>query len=157
MKQIELTRGYVATVDDADYEWLTSLGSWSARETVDGRVYAQRAVGRTTEQMHRVIAGHALVDHINGDGLDNRRSNLRPATVTQNNRNARRRKDNRSGFKGVTRQASGLWRARITVDGLQIRLGTFDAPEDAARAYDAAAIHHFGEFARLNFPTKEPA
>ena len=105
--------------------------------------------------MHRVITGYPLVDHINGDGLDNRRANLRAATATQNNQN-RRPSLSRSGFKGVTKSSkSNGWYARIRVNGKLIHLGCYPDPTSAARAYDAAALEHFGEFAWPNFRNEE--
>src|SRR5262249_32638796 len=113
-------------------------------------------------QMHRMILDAppgTLVDHWNGDGLDNRRCNLRFATYPQQQRNHPRhhRPGQRppSRFKAVRRPAHSKenpWRARIRVNGQQSHLGVFATEEEAARAYDRAARHHFGEFARLNFP-----
>jgi hypothetical protein len=102
--------------------------------------------------MHRVIAGtagHLQTDHKDGDGLNNRRSNLRPCTSAQNKANVGLRSDNRSGFRGVSRNAQdNCWIARI--QGRHI--GVFRDAVDAARAYDDAARKAFGEFAHLNFP-----
>lgn len=157
-RQVPLTRGYVALVDDCDYERVVSAGSWSARPH-GPRVYAQRRIrhpsgtGFTTISLHRFITGWLFVDHCNADGLDNRRQNLRPATGTQNNANARRYKNNQSGFKGVSFDRSRLrWHARIQVNGKSRHLGRFDTAEEAARAYDVAARELFGDYARPNFP-----
>jgi hypothetical protein len=100
------------------------------------------------------LTGWPLTDHINGDGLDNRRTNLRQATPTQNNANCGIRGHNTSGYKGVSLRPDrgNRWRATIRIHGLQYFLGLFDDVEDAARAYDAAALELFGDFARLNFP-----
>jgi hypothetical protein len=103
--------------------------------------------------MHRLILrvdANTQVDHRDGNGLNNTRGNLRPATHAQNQHNSRLRKDNQSGFKGVHRQGN-RWVARIRVDGEQKHLGSFRTPEEAARAYDAAALRLRGEYARLNF------
>jgi len=109
---------------------------------------------KTTIRMHRFIlsakAGD-LVDHRDGDGLNNQKVNLRLATTAQNGRNQRRRADNRSGFKGVKANGS-KWMARIRANNQRIFIGNFSTKEDAARAYDAVARLLFGEFARLNFP-----
>ena len=153
---IPLTRGYNAVVDAADAERVVAAGPWCAAP--NGRtVYAHRRVVRsngdvTTEGMHAFITGADRTDHINGDGLDNRRSNLRRATHGQNMANKGRYRNNTSGFKGVSRRRSGRWFAQIQAQGTHRYLGQFDTAEDAARAYDAAAVEAFGEFARLNFP-----
>ena len=89
------------------------------------------------------------VDHEDGDGLNNRWTNLRLATGTQNNANSRRRTDNTSGFKGVRYHAkSGRYQARITRNGRQRSLGLYPTPEEAHSAYTAAASELFGDFAR---------
>lgn len=87
------------------------------------------------------------LDHINGDGLDNRRANLRAATPMQNSANTRRPKNNTSGYKGVSRVAKG-WRAMISINRRNVWLGVFATPEDAAAAYWKAAVATRGEFAR---------
>jgi hypothetical protein len=152
-RDIPLTQGYVAIVDAADYDaamvykWCALIGNHT--------VYAKRAyqvdgVHRTV-QLHTFLTGWPYVDHVNGNGLDNRRDNLRPATRAQNQRNARRRIDNTSGFKGVSINR-GRWQAVIRAGGTPRNLGRFDDPESAARAYDAAARELHGEYATLNFP-----
>jgi len=107
-------------------------------------------------RLHRLIMNApdgVLVDHRNGDSLDNRRDNLRPATRTQNAYNARKRKNTSSRFIGIHRdKRTGRWKAQIRAQGKDIWLGRFDSEIDAARAYDAAAKKYHGEFARLNFP-----
>lgn len=156
-QQITLTKGYVALVDDEDHARLVSMGRWYAAP--DGRtVYAgrNRKVGPNkyrTVLMHAVITGWDYVDHINGDGLDNRRANLRQATRSQNHGNRRTPISNTSGYKGVHWDpATEKWRARIGFQGQRLGLGFYEDAVDAARAYDRAALELFGEFARPNFP-----
>jgi hypothetical protein len=157
-REIPLTKGYVAIVDAADFDWL-SQWRWRAWRGKNNKTpYAGRlstiASGHRYISMHRLIAGAArgqIVDHINGHGLDNRRANLRLCTIRQNNFNAPCRADSRTGYKGV-RPERGKWGARIKIDGVERWLGSFPSIEEAARAYDAAAMLVHGEFARLNFP-----
>jgi hypothetical protein len=152
---VPLSRGLVAIVDDADYDLVLAHGPWYA-DPSDVTFYARhnRWIGRrcTSVKLHQLLLDAPLVDHVNGDGLDNRRSNLRPASHVENARNRARRSDNRSGFKGVQHRDDGRWRARIQAPTRRIHLGIFPTRIEAAHAYDAAAIELFGEFARLNFP-----
>lgn len=93
------------------------------------------------------------LDHVDGNGLNNTRANLRPATNAQNNHNERLRATNTSGYKGVHWvRTNSKWRAEIRIDGRNRHFGYFVDPLDAARAYDAAARSAFGAFACLNFP-----
>lgn len=162
MKEIELTRGYCAKVDDENYEELVKF-KWYALGCRPGSIYAVRKIrlasGRqTNEFMHRRILSASediVVDHVNGDGLDNRRSNLRLCSLAENNRNRRRGKDNTSGYKGVHWcRRRRLWRARIKHGRRPVCLGFYKTPEEAARAYDGAAKTYHGEFALLNFPAE---
>ncbi|MCO6011461.1 HNH endonuclease [Actinoallomurus purpureus] len=156
MKKIPLSRGLVALVDDEDYDRVVTVGKWYANPS-DRTFYARKNFWRdgrcTSIRMHNLITGWPYVDHINGNGLDNRRANLRPATQAQNAKNRRRRSDNTSGFKGVSRHRDRRrWAAAIYIAGRRRHLGLFNDPTDAAKAYDAAASKAFGEFAHLNFP-----
>jgi hypothetical protein len=160
MKTITLTRDKVAIVDDEDYRRVAQY-KWLALEVKAGVFYAARSVrvkgGKSKWLlMHRLLGRDELaeeVDHWNGDTLDNRRENLRPCTHKQNRGNMRSR--SKSGFKGVTwHKRQGRWMAQIGINYTVRFLGYFDDPAAAARAYDVAARIHFGEFARLNFPTK---
>ena len=106
--------------------------------------------------MHRFLLGLAMgdrrmVDHIDGDGLNNRRENLRVCTASQNAGNSVLPCDNRSGFKGVLPRRL-RWRAEIKIARRSIFLGSFDSPDEAAHAYDAAAREFYGDFACVNFP-----
>lgn len=116
------------------------------RPTIDGR--------RSPLYLHRLILGAKKgerVDHINGNGLDNRRENLRFATASGNGANSRTYRNNTSGYKGVHwEHRRGKWYANLTHQGKTIFIGRFDLPEDAARAYDAKAVEIHGEFARTN-------
>jgi hypothetical protein len=151
---IPLTRGLSALVDASDYAAVMAAGPWQTNPDHGRRPYAQRNVrasGRhTTQSLHTFLTGWPLVDHINGDGLDNRRVNLREATRAENNRNRGLNRNNRSGYKGVAPTKSGRWSARIKAHGTDRSLGTFATAEAAARAYDDAARELFGEFARPN-------
>lgn len=153
-KRIPLTRGLFALVDDEDYEWLMQW-QWYSSERYVRRVEWINGKRRQIS-MHRQIMSAppgVLVDHKNGDPLDNRKSNLRFASRFGNSENSRRRKKFSSRFKGVSWDGvRGLWRARISPSLKVWHLGRFACEIDAAKAYDAAARKIFGEFATLNFP-----
>lgn len=153
---LPLTKGYTAIIDPEDVP-LANLRSWYALESKKkgGKVrsvYAASRVGDKIVLLHRVItnAEDGLeVDHENGNGLDNRKKNLRQATRVQNSQNMKIRADNTSGYKGVspfTRDAK--WQACICVNGKTKSLGLFDTREKAAEAYKSAAQTYYGEFAR---------
>lgn len=157
-REITLTRGYVALVDDVDFEAVVALGPWH----VSGSGLVRYARHSFTPQrqilLHTFLTGWAMVDHVNGEGLDNRRANLRAATRQQNSANSRLRRDNPTGFRGVApRQGGRFWIAVIGGPSTREYLGFFDSKEEAARAYDRAALVRFGEFARLNFPKETAA
>lgn len=158
-KELPLSRGKVTLVDAADYEWL-SQWKWS----YDRNGYAVRIQYWIDTQglrrlrkfmLHREILAAprgVQVDHINHDRLDNRRRNLRLATPLQNHVNSRPKRTSGSPYKGVWRRPSdGKWLAYITAHGRKRFLGSYDTPEAAALAYDAAAYEAWGEFAWLNF------
>ncbi len=152
-KTIPLTQGYVAIVDDADYEELMQR-KWYATRMGGGVKAACWRNGRHL-YMHRVIMKAKegeYVDHANHDTLDNRRrSNLRTCTNAQNQANRRKLSGCSSQFKGVYwSKHAGKWLARITTNYRMLHLGYFDDEVLAARSYNAAAIEHFGEFALLN-------
>lgn len=154
--EIPLTRGMTAVVDRADLE-LVSGYAWYAHKARN-TWYARTDIGtrkiRHRVYLHRLLAGveGAEVDHENGNGLDNRRSNLRVASRSLNAANTPGR-GGASRFKGVAWDASkGRWVASVMVNKHRLHLGRYDSEDDAARAYDAGALRHFGEFARLNFP-----
>lgn len=161
MKRIPLTRGLEAIVDDDVYEWASKL-KWHAHIGRGGlgSPYAKRKAhgGGNSRLLHREIVSAdsgQVVDHINGDTLDNRRDNLRICTDSQNKQNVPKRSTSSSKFKGVSWQARDKrWVASIRKERKTRHLGVFRNEEDAARAYDAAARIHFGSFARLNFPNE---
>jgi hypothetical protein len=152
MKKIPLSQGKFAIVDDEDCEFLNQW-KWYYHQG-----YAVRHVSYgPTILMHRVILERMGFkdfedsDHINRNGIDNRRSNLRPSTHRQNLCNFGRRSNNTSGYIGVHwRKDCRKWRARINIDGKQMCLGFFTDIEDAVQARDKAAKKHHGEFAVLN-------
>ena len=151
-REIPLTRGKVALIDDADYERI-SLMKWSCGTDGYARHGIFRKGVRVNMTMQQVLMGNRRfhrVDHINGDKLDNRRCNLRWATHTENQRNVKHHTDAKSPYKGIFKSPSGRWIGQIWVTNRYLRLGSYDTPEQAALAYNAAALEHFGEFARLN-------
>jgi hypothetical protein len=154
-RTLQLTKGFNTLIDEEDFErvgrlkWIVqpSLHVFYARRTE--RVGVNR---RRLAILHRVLLDAPKgmdVDHRNGDGLDNRKANLRLATHSQNHQNRRMRPKGRSRFKCVSLQGN-TWRAYISVAGRLKDLGRFTSEEDAARAYDVAAREHFGEFACTN-------
>lgn len=159
MKEIPLTQGKVALIDDEDYPRIASC-TWHAK--LSGKVwYAKTGLGpegQRAVEMQKVLMGDdpmgRQIDHINGNGLDNRRANLRWATKSQQGQNSSASRANRSGFKGVYLKTAGRWAATIKKDRKTIHIGYFDTPQEAARAYDARAVELFGEFARPNFASQ---
>jgi hypothetical protein len=180
-RRIPLTQGCYAIVDPADYPRLNKYKWRLCRTKGKNTLYAERSIrlsnGRysrflmhrevmanillasstknyelRTKNYHRYQSVGLVIDHINGNGLDNRRANLRLATVAQNAWNSKKR-NSRSGYKGVWFAADkGLWRAAIVYHGRRIHLGYFKDKIAAAKAYDAAARKYYKQFARPNFP-----
>lgn len=165
MKVIELTRGKKAIVDDEDYEKVTNF-SWHFNPNGYAESYfVDQETGKTIcIRMHRMIMGaekNQMIDHVNGNGLDNRKENLRFCTRSQNAVNSKLNKNNSSGFKGVCRAKNStakIWKAQVQTKRKPIYLGLFENPIDAARAYDETIERIFGEFAltnkKLNLLTK---
>lgn len=158
---VPLTRGLEAVIDASDVP-LVEGRNWYASNRRKSVCYAIAKIydGKKWAYfpMHRLIlpptADRPIADHIDGNGLNNRRSNLRLATHKENSYNLRARMRPRSGFKGVSMMPSGKWKAQLIVENKVRYLGCFVTPEEAARAFDKAAREVRGEFARLNFPTE---
>lgn len=153
MKQIPLTQGKFALIDDEDFEWLMSWKWYCAKgyavrkKVIEGK--------RFVFPMHREIMLDQLseikteVDHINRNKLDNRRENLRVCTRKENCRNRKSRSGSTSKYLGVSKSGN-KWHAQIEVNGMAKHLGFFSVEEDAAIAYNQAALLNFGAFANLN-------
>lgn len=153
MRHVPLTQGLFAIVDDEDYDRVMQH-KWHAvkcrykvyaarRPTINGR--------RQHVPMQRFILGEphgALIDHINGDGLDNRKGNLRSVTVSANTHNRPAPRDNTSGVKGVKwHKGAQKWMAEIRVHGRYVYLGVHERLEDAATARREAERELIGEYA----------
>jgi hypothetical protein len=161
MKEISLTQGMVAIVDDDDYEWL-SQWKWYANR-VRYTFYAARNIWKNGKnipvRMHREIlhltpGDKNIVDHKNQNGLDNRKENLRIATPALNGCNCKMNKKNTSGYRGVRWEGRcKKWVAEIKVNGKLKYLGVYINSKDAAKAYDLAALKYRKENALLNLPT----
>lgn len=160
---IQLTQGYSTVIDAIDGDLVQF--KWYAQKQSDDLFRVQRnatysgSKTRTTVLLHRVILERMLmrpivrkelVDHIDGNPLNNRRSNLRLAFQGQNRANSRISRNNKSGYKGVYwRKDMKTWRAQIRKDKVIIHLGYFNTPEEAHQAYCEAAVKYHGEFARF--------
>ena len=155
MKEIKLTLGKVAVVDDDLFDYLNKW-KWTAKKHRN-TFYARRNIklegGKQKDiKMHRLIMGvtdpSKIIDHRDNNGLNNQRSNLRLCTLSQNQHN-RQSNIGASKFKGVWK-SKNRWRAEIVSDGTKKRLGSYIKEEEAAKAYNEAALKYHGEFARLN-------
>ena len=146
----DFKRQYNVMVDDEDYKKLSSFNwqvdkymSVSSHTTDKGRMLIHRYIMNCPDNME--------IDHIDGNRLNNQKSNLRFATSAQNKMNRGPRKDNKSGFKGVSlNKALNKWTARIMIENKYKHLGLFETKEEAAKAYNEYAKENFGEFAWLN-------
>lgn len=151
---IPLAGGGYAWVDAADYERLSRY-NWRMTNGYPCRWEKGRQIS-----MHREIVqapADRLVDHVDGNKQDARRSRLRICNCEENQRNKPKARNRLSRFKGVTYwKKTGKWKAGCTVNRHHYHLGYFDDEVEAARTYDYAAIQHFGEFARVNFPREWP-
>ena len=160
--KIPRTKGLFVKVDPEDYIWLSQF-RWHCKVNKDA-VYAVRTIqvkGRSQRIfMHRLLMNTPagmVCDHINHDGLDDRKANLRNCTIAQNNANRRSAANSSSKYIGVSRdKRRNKWVAHIKINGEEKYLGSYDVEEDAARAYDAAAWAQHGVYANLNFPEDWP-
>ena len=155
---LPLTRGLWSIIDADDFEWLNQW-KWNAQPHHSGNKYyagrSERRNGRSVSiKLHQILCSIGA-DHINLCSIDNRRKNLRPATNAENRANCQPRGTRK--YKGVYRKARcrESYESAITANRVRLYLGTFRQAEAAARAYDKAAVKHFGKFARLNFPDEQ--
>lgn len=158
MKEIKLTQGKFAQVDDEDYEWLNQwrwYASKSKKKFYAGRNFWSNGKSNP-KSMHRLIMNNPSnmqIDHIDGNSLNNQKSNLRICNNQQNCRNRLSRDNTSSIYKGVYFDTwSGKWRAEIKVNGIYAHRKRFNLELDAAHQYDIWAKSLFGEFLGLNFP-----
>ena len=154
MEIIYLTNGKKVIVDEKDYSYLSTF-TWSER----GEGYAATTIAGVSIYMHRMLLNppsNMCVDHINRNKLDNQRKNIRLCTCSQNGVNRALRESNTTGYIGVTwHKVAKKFQARIRLNGRKTHLGLFVSSEDAAKAYDEAAIKEFGDFAQLNSIKRE--
>ena len=154
MKEIPLTKGKTALVDDEDFDVLNKR-KWhlsQGRAVTNIKALVNGRTANYGESMHRMIMNPSkgmVVDHKDGNPLNNQRSNLRICTPLENARNSKHR-NSKSGYKGVAPSCVGTWKAYIHINKKQIHLGIFIDKEKAAQAYNEAAKKYFGEFASLN-------
>ena len=159
MKKILLTQGKCAIVDDSVYKELNEYMWYALYDKGPKSFYAVRMDGVSNIRMHRIIMPESeglVVDHINGDTLDNRVDNLRVCTISQNSMNRPMNSGSTSGYKGVswvkprTTNSTGKWKAQIGFNRDTYSLGSFTCRHEAARVYNFAARMYHGEFAYTN-------
>jgi hypothetical protein len=160
--KIPLTKSQFAKVDPEDYIWLAQF-RWHCKVNKDA-IYAVRCVTENGRErriyLHRLLMNTPegkVCDHINHDGLDDRKDNLRNCSIGENNANRRRLKKGSSQYIGVSwDKRRKIWTAHAKINGEDKYLGSFEVEADAARAYDATAWSAHGPFANLNFPENYP-
>lgn len=141
-------------IDDEDFPFLFNK-KWRVLKTQDGHLYVTTGRAGDYKGLHRILLDvkdpNILVDHINGNGLDNRRANLRLCNNMENQRNRIKKAKGSSKYKGVSwSKEKNLWKSYICIKRKTYHLGYFDDEIVAAKKYDEAAIKHFGQFARIN-------
>ena len=160
MKYISLTKGKYAIVDDEDYPLLSKFNWYASGPKKNGKFYAVRDVDNKHVHMHRIIMSvpnDLEIDHRDGNGLNNQKDNLRYSTRLGNVANIGLRRNNTSGFKGVSfNRKSGKWTAQVGIDGKNIYLGRFSSMEEAAETYDSIVKDLYGDFAWLNSEHTSP-
>lgn len=167
-RTIPLSRGQVALVDAEDYEWLSQWKWYAAVSMRSCQYYAAThdvpdGGPRRMVRMHRLVIGldcsdSRQVDHIDGNGLNNRRGNLRIATESENNFNRDIQRNNTSGFRGVSfHRGTGKWMSQTTVKGKYHNLGLYETPEQAHEAYLAACLQLRGELPRISRASQKEA
>ena len=153
--EIKLNRGFVAIVDEDDFERVNAY-KWSKCKGKRGKTcYAITNINGKKVRLHRFILGMTdpkiEVDHKDANGMNNSKINLRPATRKQNAQNLPIRENSKTGYKGVClRKGRTTYQAHIGINGKTKVLGCFNTKEDAARAYNEAALMNYGEFSNLN-------
>lgn len=158
MKRIRLTQNKFAIVDNDDYEWLNNF-KWYPDKSPSGKVYVVRN-SKNESGKHKKIRMHQEImgtpkgmetDHIDGNGLNNQRKNLRICTKSQNQHNRNKYKCNTSGYKGVSwHKGKEKWSAQIRINGILVYLGDYIAKEAAYEAYCKACIKYHKEFNNIN-------
>jgi len=161
--EIELC-GYKVLIDDEDYEkvkdrkWRLLKNSekciYFVNQRYDAENYRKTGSHSCSFYLHREIIGAVkgdgkIVDHINGDTLDCRKSNLRFVTFAQNLQNSKKHTNNKCGYKGVAKTSKNRWRAAININNKRIWLGSFESPELAHKAYCEASKKYHGEYGRI--------
>lgn len=151
--KVILTKNKFALIDKKDYELINKI-KWSSVQPFKNKFYAQGWCKKTKKiiSMHKYLCNYKYTDHINGDGLDNRRCNLRESNQSLNMANSIKRKNLKSKYKGVWRQKGcNNFFSSVMKDGKKFYLGSFKTEREAGLAYDKKAIELFGGHAKINF------